>query len=152
MFAATVTIAPNSSFEAQRRRVTSRPPSVALVRSGADDGADDGNRTRVFSLGSRFGVSVAHEAGAALSPHALTSRWARMLKAAGVRHIRFHDARHTCGTLMHLQDVPIAVILAWLGHSSKAFTMATYVHAQRDALSTAAQSFARVVTNRDNSV
>ena len=54
------------------------------------------------------------------SPHTLTSRWARMLKAAGVRHIRFHDARHTCGTLMHLQDVPIAVISAWLGHASKA--------------------------------
>ena len=94
---------------------------------------------------------VVNETGAALSPHALTSRWARMLKAAGVRHIRFHDARHTCGTLMHLQDVPIAVISAWLGHASKAFTMATYVHSQPEALSTAAQSFARVVTNRDNS-
>ena len=74
-----------------------------------------------------------------------------MLKAEGVRHIRFHDARHTCGTLMHLQDVPIAVISAWLGHASKAFTMATYVHSQPDSLNTAAQSFARVVTNRDNS-
>ena len=95
---------------------------------------------------------VVNEAGAALSPHALTSRWAPMLKAANVRHIRFHDARHTCGTLMHLEDVPIAVISAWLGHESKAFTMATYVHSQPDALSTAVQSFARVVTNRDNSV
>ena len=97
------------------------------------------------------GYVVVDEAGGALSPHALTSRWARMLKAAGVRHIRFHDARHTCGTLMHLQDVPIAVISAWLGHASKAFTMATYVHSQPEALNTAAQSFARVVTNRDNS-
>jgi integrase len=86
------------------------------------------------------GYVVVDEAGTALSPHALTSRLARMLKAAGVRHIRFRDARHICGTLMHLQDVPIAVISAWLGHASKAFT-----------LSTAAQSFARVVTNRDNS-
>jgi integrase len=57
-----------------------------------------------------------------------------MLKAAGVRHIRFHDARHTCGTLMNLQEVPIALISAWLG---------TYVHSQPEALSTAAQSFAR---------
>ena len=48
-----------------------------------------------------------------------------MVKAAGVRHIRFHDVWHTCGTLMHLQDVPIAVISTWLGHASKAFTMAT---------------------------
>lgn len=88
-----------------------------------------------------------NELGEALSPHALTSRWVRMLKAAGVRHIRFHDARHTCGTLMHLQDVPIALISAWLGHASKAFTMATYVHSQPEALAAAAQSFAKVVEN-----
>ena len=87
------------------------------------------------------GYVVVNEAGAALSPHALTSRWARMLKAAGVRHIRFHDARHTCGTLMHLQDVPIAVISACLGHASKAFTMATYVHSQPEALSNSGAEF-----------
>jgi integrase len=107
-----------------------------------------------LALGEHYeasGYVVVDEAGTALSPHALTSRWARMLKAAGVRHIRFHDARHTCETLMHLQDVPIAVISAWLGHASKAFTMATYVHSQPEALSAAAQSFTRLVTNRDNS-
>jgi integrase len=91
------------------------------------------------------GYVVVDEVGVALSPHALTSRRARMLKAAGLRHIRFHDARHTCGTLMHLQDVPIAVISAWLGHASKAFTMATYVHSQPEALTLAAQSFNSVV-------
>ena len=107
---------------------------------------------RSASSDGAVGYVVVNEAGAALSPHALTSKWAPMLKAANVRHIRFHDARHTCGTLMHLEDVPIAVISAWLGHESKAFTMATYVHSQPDALSTAVQSFARVVTNRDNSV
>ena len=101
-----------------------------------------------LALGEEYqasGYVVVDEWGAALSPHALTSRWARMLKAAGVRHIRFHDARHTCGTLMHLQDVPIAVISAWLGHASKAFTMATYVHSQPEALTLAAQSFNSVV-------
>ncbi|MCV7230390.1 site-specific integrase [Mycolicibacterium komossense] len=97
------------------------------------------------------GFVVVDEAGAELSPHALTSRWARMLKAAGVRHIRFHDARHTCGTLMHLQAVPIAVISAWLGHASKAFTMATYVHSQPDALSIAAQSFNTSMTESGRS-
>jgi integrase len=101
-----------------------------------------------LALGEEYrasGFIVVNELGEALSPHALTSRWARMLKAAGVRHIRFHDARHTCGTLMHLQDVPIALISAWLGHASKAFTMTTYVHSQPEALAAAAQSFSRVV-------
>ncbi|AKK26065.1 tyrosine-type recombinase/integrase [Mycobacterium sp. EPa45] len=106
-----------------------------------------------LALGEEYqpsGFVVVNELGEALSPHALTSRWARMLKAAGVRHIRFHDARHTCGTLMHLQDVPIALISAWLGHASKAFTMATYVHSQPEALSAAAQSFAKVVGDKNS--
>ncbi|MGH2958849.1 MAG: tyrosine-type recombinase/integrase [Solirubrobacterales bacterium] len=103
-----------------------------------------------LALGEEYrasGFIVVNDLGEALSPHALTSRWARMLKAAGVRHIRYHDARHTCGTLMHLENVPIALISAWLGHASKAFTMATYVHSQPEALAAAAESFAKVVGN-----
>jgi DNA-binding transcriptional MerR regulator len=57
------------------------------------------------------------------------------------------DARHTCGTLMHLDGVPIAMVAAWLGHASSAFTMATYVHSQEPALAEAARRLARVVTN-----
>ena len=93
------------------------------------------------------GYVVADEAGRPLSPHALTSRWSRMLVAADVPPVRLHDARHTCGTLMHLEGVPIAVIAAWLGHASSAFTMSTYVHSQEPALADAARRLARVVTN-----
>ena len=50
---------------------------------------------------------------------------------------------------MHLRGVPIAVIAAWLGHASAAFTMATYAHSQDDALAAGAGSFSRVVTTRD---
>ena len=86
-----------------------------------------------LSLGAAYqssGYVVVDEPGRPLSPHALTSRWARMLVAVGLPPVRLHDARHTCGTLMHLEGVPIAVIAAWLGHASSAFTMATYVHSQ----------------------
>jgi integrase len=97
------------------------------------------------------GYVVVNEAGEALTPNAVESRWARVLVAAKVRHRRLHDARHTCGTLMHLKGVPIALISAWLGHASKAFTMQTYVNPKPEALTLAAQSFAQVVTIRDNS-
>lgn len=99
------------------------------------------DRLRLGASYQPSGYVIVDESGAALSPHALTSRWARMLKAAGVRHVRLHDARHTCGTLMHLKNVPTALIAQWLGHSSKAFTLQTYVNPHRDALATAAQSF-----------
>ncbi|ORV96222.1 hypothetical protein AWC14_16875 [Mycobacterium kyorinense] len=62
------------------------------------------------------------------------------------------DARHTCGTLMHHDNVPIAEVAAWLGHADNAFTMRTYVHSQPDALAGAAQSLARLGTSRHNRI
>ena len=50
---------------------------------------------------------------------------------------------------MHLRQVPIAVIAAWLGHASAAFTMYVDADSQDDALKAAANSFGRVVTTRD---
>jgi integrase len=47
---------------------------------------------------------------------------------------------------MHLRQVPIAVIAAWLGHASVAFTLSTYAHSRDEALKAAATSFGRVVT------
>lgn len=50
---------------------------------------------------------------------------------------------------MHLNHVPIAVISAWLGHASAAFTQAVYTHSQDSALKAAATSFQRDVTTCD---
>ncbi|GFG87877.1 integrase [Mycolicibacter algericus] len=102
------------------------------------------DRLRLGAAYQASGYVVVNEAGEALTPNAVENRWARMLAAAGVRHVRLHDARHTCGTLMHLRGVPIALISAWLGHASKAFTMQTYVNPKPEALAIAAQSFTRV--------
>lgn len=84
------------------------------------------------------GMVVVDEIGRPISPAVLSERFRVLTRRAGVPPIRLHDARHTCGTLMHLQGVPVAVISAWLGHSSPAFTMRTYVHSQADALRDAA--------------
>jgi integrase len=86
------------------------------------------------------GFVVVNAIGDALHPDTLSSRWVRLLAGAGVRRVRLHDARHTCGTLLHLQGVPVAVIAAWLGHADAAFTMRTYVHSQDDALMAAAEA------------
>ena len=101
----------------------------------------------------RGGEYVAsNQLGEPLHPDAVTSRWEKLLKDLGIPAVRLHDARHSCATLMHLRGVPIAVIAAWLGHASAAFTMATYAHSQADALAAAAGSFSRVVTTRDTEI
>ena len=92
---------------------------------------------------------LSNEIGHPYHPDTVSDLWIAITRTAGVRPIRLHDARHTCGTLMHLQNVPIAVISAWLGHSDSSFTMRTYMHSQDPALRAAADSLGSVVTLRD---
>ena len=89
---------------------------------------------------------VSNEIGDPYSPAVLSRYWREAMKAAGVRHIKLHAARHTCATLMHLQGVPVAVIAAWIGHKDRRLTMRLYAHSQGDALRAAGASLDRVVT------
>lgn len=82
----------------------------------------------------RTGYVVVNELGETYRPDYYSERFERLTRRAGLPIIRLHDTRHTCGTLLHLRGVPVAVISAWLGHASAAFTMRTYVHSQDDAL------------------
>jgi integrase len=90
-----------------------------------------------------------NEAGEPYTPGALTNMWHRMTQAAGVRAIRLHDARHSCGTAMHLRGVPLAVIAKWLGHADASITARIYTHSQDDALRSAGQTLGAVVTSCD---
>ncbi|HEU5267121.1 MAG TPA: site-specific integrase, partial [Jatrophihabitans sp.] len=89
------------------------------------------------------GFVAVDKLGRALHPETLSARWDEALARAGVRRIRLHDARHTCGTLLHLQGVPVALISAWLGHADAAFTMKVYVHSQPDVLNDVRRYFER---------
>lgn len=90
---------------------------------------------------------VVDELGQPYHPEWYGRRFTTEVKASGLPEIRLHDVRHTCGTLMHLRGVKTAVISKWLGHASAAFTMATYVHSQDDALAEAAQTLAQAITS-----
>jgi integrase len=83
---------------------------------------------------------IADELGRPLFPQGYSDRFEVLAIRAKLPVIRLHDARHTCGTLMHLRGVKTAVVSAWLGHSSASFTMATYVHSQDDALTAAGET------------
>lgn len=96
-----------------------------------------------------FEYVVSNEAGEPYSPAVLSRYWRDTVKAAGVRHIKLHAARHTCATLMHLQGVPIAVIAAWIGHKDASLTMRLYAHSQDAALKAAGATLNRVVTFGD---
>ncbi|SDM04073.1 Site-specific recombinase XerD [Geodermatophilus siccatus] len=54
--------------------------------------------------------------------------WSRLLKAAGVRHVRLHDGRHTAATLLLSENVHPRVVVELLGHSQMRTTMDIYSH------------------------
>ncbi len=93
------------------------------------------------------GYVAVNEAGEPYTPDTLTRMWHKLTESAGVRPIRLHDARHSCGTALHLRGVPLAVIAKWLGHADAATTARIYAHSQDDALRAAGQSLGAVVTS-----
>jgi integrase len=93
------------------------------------------------------GYVAVNEAGEPYSPDTLTRMWHRLAKTAGVREIRLHDARHSCGTALHLRGVPLAVIAKWLGHADASITARLYTHSQDDALRDAGKTLGGVVTS-----
>lgn len=52
----------------------------------------------------------------------------RLIKAAGVRRIKFHGLRHTVATLMLSAGVPAHVVQRRLGHSKVEMTLGIYAH------------------------
>ncbi len=68
--------------------------------------------------------------GRALDESALTRRFKRARDAAGLRPLRFHDLRHTYGSLLAAAGVPVADIQAAMGHADIQ-TTARYLHARQ---------------------
>ncbi len=75
------------------------------------------------------GLVFAKEDGHPLDLFNLGERWLDpIIKAAGVRRIRFHDLRHTCATLLLQAGVNPKVVQERLGHKDVTTTLNRYSH------------------------
>ena len=68
------------------------------------------------------------ENGELMKPGYLTQTFSKILDDNNLRHIRLHDLRHSCGTLLIQNGVPVKDIQIWLGHSNFQTTL-RYTHA-----------------------
>ena len=59
--------------------------------------------------------------------------WKTALKNAGIRHVRFHDLRHTFNTRLMEAGVLQEIRMALMGHSSGSKVHATYTHIELPA-------------------
>ena len=76
--------------------------------------------------------------GRPVGAHADWDEWNALLKAAGIRRMRVHDARHTAATLLLAQGVDRRVVMEILGHSQISMT-ARYAHVLSQVMSDAAE-------------
>ena len=56
----------------------------------------------------------------------------KLLKDAGLEHIRFHDFRHTFSTHALASGVDAKTLSGILGHTKASFTLDTYTHTTGD--------------------
>ena len=70
----------------------------------------------------------------------------KVLNAANLQRIRFHDLRHTAASLMLNHGVPALVVSKILGHSNPSVTLNIYAHSTLDMQSEASRIMDEIVT------
>lgn len=81
--------------------------------------------------GSRWqdtGLVFTSTIGTPLDASNVVHRFHRLLKAANLPQVRFHDLRHSCASFLLAQGVPMRMIMETLGHSQISLTANLYTH------------------------
>jgi integrase len=110
-----------------RRSIRLTPQAVEALRVHLKRQLQD-----IEILGDRYqdqGLVFTTNTGAPINPSNLRQRsFASLLKRAGLPHMRFHDLRHTCATLLLSRGVHPKLVQELLDHATIAITLDTYSH------------------------
>lgn len=83
--------------------------------------------------------------GKLFRPEYITDHFKIILKNNKLRHIRFHDLRHSCASLLLKKNIPMKAIQEWLGHSTYSTTANIYAHLESDTKQKSAQLLADTI-------
>ncbi|MBA2278613.1 MAG: tyrosine-type recombinase/integrase [Chloroflexia bacterium] len=112
---------------ASGRRAIALPAScVAALRKHRARQAED--RLRLGPLWQDHGFVFTNETGGPLHVNSLIHRFQKLIAAAAVPTIRFHDLRHTSATLLLAQGVHPKIVQERLGHADISMTLNRYSH------------------------
>lgn len=84
--------------------------------------------------------------GAPLNPDTVTHAFGKLIREAGLPHLRVHDLRHTHATLMFREGIHPKIVQERLGHSKIATTLDIYSHVVPGLQEAAAERFDRLLT------
>jgi len=82
-----------------------------------------------------------HPDGKPMRPNTVSRAWTVLAVRAGLKVIRFHDARHSHASLMLKQGAHPKIVQERLGHSTISVTLDTYSHVAPGLQEAAAQRF-----------
>lgn len=111
--------------EAGRRTIGLPDELVAILRAHRDQQDTDRMAARQLWAGGDWVFTEV--TGTPVNPVTDYNRWKALLKRAGVREARLHDARHTAATVLLVLGVPERTTMGIMGWSSTAMA-ARYQH------------------------
>ena len=77
------------------------------------------------------------------NPSVFSTQFRKLLEKNDLRHIRFHDLRHSCASLLLANNVSMKQIQEWLGHSDFSITANIYAHMDPRAKISSAEAMVR---------
>ena len=122
-----------------RRRIA-LPPSLGLVLRQHKAG-QEAQRALLGKPLTDNDFVFAHPDGSPLDPSTVSHAFNKVMRKAGLPHIRLHDLRHTHASLLLQAGVHPKIVQERLGHSSIRVTLDTYSHVIGGLQEVAAQRF-----------
>lgn len=83
--------------------------------------------------------------GKLITPNFVTTHFKYIIKKNKLKHIRFHDLRHSCASLLLANGVSMKAIQEWLGHSTFNVTANFYSHLDFHSKVESAETIAKVL-------
>jgi len=124
-------ICPTKSRKA-RRAINLPARSLDALRAHRKAQLEERIRKGERWMGDKIGecndLIFTNEFGLPLDATFVTKHFQRLVKAAGLPRMRFHDLRHSCATLLLVQQVPMKFVQELLGHSTMKMTSDLYSH------------------------
>lgn len=88
--------------------------------------------------------------GVLINPDEITHAFKKLLQQKGLRHIRFHDLRHSCASLLISARTPLVEVQHWLGHSTMLTTADLYCHLEYAAKIPCAEAMKKISSHWRN--
>lgn len=86
--------------------------------------------------------------GNLLRPGYVTAHFPQILQKVGLKHIRFHDLRHTFASMLLSRNVPLIDVSNFLGHSTISTTANIYGHLDKSSKIASAKVISQIFNDK----